>query len=41
MKHIYKIFIAITLITGLWSCENEDEFNDLRASGSGFCNDYT
>ncbi|MCV9930198.1 SusE domain-containing protein [Flavobacterium sp. LS1R49] len=36
MKHIYKIFIAIALITGLWSCENEENLMILEPQEAAF-----
>jgi hypothetical protein len=36
MKNIYKIFIAIVMLTGLWSCENEENLMILEPQEAAF-----
>ena len=36
MKNIYKIFIAIAMLTGLWSCENEENLMILEPQEAAF-----
>lgn len=36
MKNIYKIFIAVAMLTGLWSCENEENLMILEAPEAAF-----
>jgi starch-binding outer membrane protein SusE/F len=36
MKNIYKIFIAVIMVTGLWSCESEDNFMLVEAPAASF-----
>ncbi len=36
MKNIYKIFIAAIMVTGLWSCESEDNFMLVEAPAAAF-----
>jgi hypothetical protein len=36
MKNIYKIFIAVAILTGLWSCENEENLMILEPQEAAF-----
>lgn len=36
MKNIYKIFIAVAMLTGLWSCENEENLMILEPQEAAF-----
>ena len=36
MKNIYKIFIAVAILTGLWSCENEENLMILKPQEAAF-----
>jgi hypothetical protein len=36
MKNIFKYFIALTLVLGLWSCENEENFLILEPQAADF-----
>lgn len=36
MKNIYKIFIAIAVLAGLWSCENEENLMILKPQEAAF-----
>jgi len=36
MKNIYKIFIAVIMLTGLWACENEENLMILEPQESAF-----
>ncbi len=36
MKNIFKIFIAVIMVTGLWSCESEDNFMFVEAPAASF-----
>lgn len=36
MKNIYKIFIAVAMLTGLWSCENEENLMILKPQEAAF-----
>lgn len=36
MKNIFKIFIAVAILTGLWSCENEESLMILQPQEAAF-----
>lgn len=36
MKHIYQLFIAVILLTGFWSCENETDLMILEPQEAAF-----
>lgn len=36
MKHIYQLFIAVILLTGFWSCENETDLMILEPQQAAF-----